>query len=204
MAIKIKTPPHSLSLKKTPRNMSSKKTPPKLLPKKTPSNLSPRDKSPISFKLKTRKNQSRKNKKVSSEDLPPSNYPLVYASNKYKEPVDNLYLTSTPTGMVVSFDSPKSITSTLTPSPENYESPDNNEFVYSPSDLEYAIGKEAYENVKNRKTVKKTTPVLLKPTSPVKPKGENPFARKGPAIKNPFFPNNGGTKKYKNKKDKKQ
>lgn len=195
MAITIKKNPHDSSFNKTPRNTTPKKTPPKLSSKKTRRNLSPRDKKPISFKLKTRKNQSRKNKKVSSEDLPQSNYPLVYASNKYKEPVDNLYLT--PTGMVVLIDSPKSITSTLTPSPENYESPDNNDSVYSPSDLKYAIGEEAYENLKNRKTVKKTTPVFNKTPSPVKPKRENPFARKGPEIKNPFAPNNGGTKKDK-------
>ena len=57
-------------------------------------------------------------------------------------------------------------------------------------------------NLKNRKTVKKTTPVFNKTPSPVKPERENPFARKGPEIKNPFAPNNGGTKKY--KKNKKQ
>ena len=184
-----------VSFKKTPRNMSLKKTPPKLLPKKTPRNLSPKDKTPISFKLNTRKNKTKKNKKVSSEDLPPSNYPLVYASNKYKNPVDKLY--TSPTGMIVSVHSPKSITSTLTPSPENYESPDNNDSVYSPSDLKYAFGEEGYKKIKNKKYTK-ISPVFNKTPSP--PKRKNPFERKGSPIKNPFFPNNGGTKKIQKSK----
>ena len=181
MPVSIKKTSPKSSLKKISRN-SSIKTPPKLSPKEP--KLSPKDKKNSSFKLKTRKNKNRKTKKITSEDLPPSNYPLVYASNKYKASIDNILSL---TGMELSFKSPKSIISTLSPSSEKYISPENNGSIYTEYELDELFGKEGYYKKNKDKT---PSPVTDKTPSPVKPKGVNPFARKGSPIKNPFFPNN--------------